>query len=144
MFTWRCGTAIPQVFTGKRDLAPPPPTSLSPSKCAPILIHLASGIVASGNGDSSDTSNLDNTFLRGIQETDEDGVAQFETIFPGHYTSRATHIHIIIHTNATVYENGTLGQEVSASHVGQAFFDQGKSLPCLNPATLSHILNRPP
>lgn len=83
-----------------------------------------SGVVASGNGDSSDTSNIDKTFLRGIQETDDDGVAQFETIFPGHYTSRATHIHILIHTNVTVYENGTLGNEVQASHVGQAFFDQ--------------------
>jgi hypothetical protein len=83
-----------------------------------------SGIVANGNGDSSDESNLDNTFLRGIQKTDSDGVAQFESIFPGHYTSRATHIHVLVHTNATLYSNGTLGNDVVASHVGQAFFDQ--------------------
>lgn len=83
-----------------------------------------SGIVASGNGESSDTTNINTTWLRGIQETDSDGVAVFDTIFPGHYTSRATHIHILIHTNATVYPNGTLGNEVSSSHVGQAFFDQ--------------------
>ncbi|KAH7141349.1 Intradiol ring-cleavage dioxygenase [Dactylonectria estremocensis] len=83
-----------------------------------------SGIVASGNGDSSDETNIDNTWLRGIQLTDEDGVAQFESIFPGHYTSRATHIHIMIHTNATLLANQTLGSENYASHVGQAFFDQ--------------------
>ncbi|KAI7773502.1 hypothetical protein LA080_010560 [Diaporthe eres] len=83
-----------------------------------------SGVVASGNGDSSDETNIDKTWLRGIQATDDDGVAQFETTFPGHYTSRATHIHILIHTNATVYPNGTLGNEVTSSHVGQAFFDQ--------------------
>ncbi|KAJ9145299.1 Aromatic compound dioxygenase [Pleurostoma richardsiae] len=83
-----------------------------------------SGIVASGNGDSSDEVNIDKTFLRGIQPTDSDGVTQFETIFPGHYTSRATHIHLMVHTNATIYPNGTLGNEVTASHVGQAFFDQ--------------------
>ncbi|GKT43635.1 uncharacterized protein ColSpa_03816 [Colletotrichum spaethianum] len=83
-----------------------------------------SGIVANGNGDSSDESNIDNTFLRGIQSTDEDGVAQFESIFPGHYTSRATHIHLLVHTNATLYSNNTLGNEISASHVGQTFFDQ--------------------
>ncbi|KAH7320576.1 putative extracellular dioxygenase [Stachybotrys elegans] len=65
-----------------------------------------SGVVSSGNGDTSDTSNLDKTFLRGIQPTDEDGVAQFQSIFPGHYVGRATHIHIM------------------SSHVGQAFFDQ--------------------
>lgn len=83
-----------------------------------------SGVIASGNGDTSDTSNIDKTFLRGIQETDEDGVATFETIFPGHYLSRATHIHILVHANVTVYDNGTLGNDVSSSHVGQAFFDQ--------------------
>ncbi|KAK7426878.1 hypothetical protein QQZ08_006624 [Neonectria magnoliae] len=84
-----------------------------------------SGILASGNGDSSDKTNIDNTWLRGIQLTDSDGVAQFESIFPGHYTSRATHIHIMVHTNATLLANQTLGSENYASHVGQAFFDQG-------------------
>lgn len=83
-----------------------------------------SGIVASGNGDSSDETNIDNTWLRGIQLTDDDGVAQFESVFPGHYTSRATHIHIMIHTNATLLANQTLGMDNYASHVGQAFFDQ--------------------
>ncbi|KAK9772182.1 putative Intradiol ring-cleavage dioxygenase [Seiridium cardinale] len=83
-----------------------------------------SGVVASSNGDSSDETNLDKTFLRGIQKSDSDGVVQFETIFPGHYTSRANHIHLMVHTNATLYCNGTLGNTVSASHVGQAFFDQ--------------------
>jgi protocatechuate 3,4-dioxygenase beta subunit len=45
------------------------------------------------NGDSSDASNLDATFLRGIQPSNDEGVVQFESIFPGHYTGRATHIH---------------------------------------------------
>lgn len=43
-----------------------------------------SEVSASGNGNSNDTANLNNTFLRGIQPTDENGVVQFETIFPGH------------------------------------------------------------
>lgn len=47
-----------------------------------------SGVSASGNGDSNDTSNLDATFLRGIVQTDVNGVAQYETIVPGHYTGR--------------------------------------------------------
>ncbi|KAM5356465.1 hypothetical protein ACJ41O_003111 [Fusarium nematophilum] len=83
-----------------------------------------SGIVASGNGDSEDSTNINNTWLRGIQRTDTDGVAQFESTFPGHYTSRATHIHIMVHANATLLPNMTLGSENYASHVGQAFFDQ--------------------
>ncbi|GMF10259.1 unnamed protein product [Phytophthora lilii] len=52
-----------------------------------------SGVVAESNGDSSDTTNLDKTFLRGVTPTDEDGVAQMITIFPGHYGDRATHLH---------------------------------------------------
>ncbi|EGX92460.1 extracellular dioxygenase [Cordyceps militaris CM01] len=83
-----------------------------------------SGVVANGNGNSADASNIDNTALRGIQATDTDGVAQFQSIFPGHYTGRATHIHVMVHTNATLYANQTLGNDVYASHVGQAFFDQ--------------------
>lgn len=84
-----------------------------------------SGIVASGNGaGTKDESNIDKTFLRGIQPTDSNGVAQFETIFPGHYTSRATHIHVLIHQNATLFGNGTLGNSVKSAHVGQTFFDQ--------------------
>jgi len=82
-----------------------------------------SGIVASGNGDSSDTTNLDNTFLRGLQPTDDEGVAQFQTLFPGHYTSRATHIHVLAHFNGTQYANGTYAGGY-VSHVGQLFFDQ--------------------
>jgi len=83
-----------------------------------------SGVVASGNGDSSDETNLDNTFLRGINQADESGVVQFDTLFPGHYTGRATHIHVMTHTlDATVNDNNTL-TGTSVSHVGQMFFDQ--------------------
>lgn len=83
-----------------------------------------SGVIAGGNGDQSDETNIDNTWLRGIQKTNSDGVAQFESIFPGHYTGRATHIHVMVHTNATLLANHTLGSDNYASHVGQAFFDQ--------------------
>lgn len=83
-----------------------------------------SGVVAQGNGDSSDGTNLNATFLRGIQQTDKDGVAQFQSVFPGHYTGRATHIHVMVHANATEQRNQTLGNSVYASHVGQSFFDQ--------------------
>ncbi|KAG8405105.1 hypothetical protein J3458_021787 [Metarhizium acridum] len=83
-----------------------------------------SGVVANGNGDSSDETNINNTFLRGIQKTDSDGVPSLTRCFPGTYTGRATHIHVMVHTNATELSNQTLGNQVYASHVGQAFFDQ--------------------
>ncbi|KAH0367061.1 aromatic compound dioxygenase, partial [Aureobasidium melanogenum] len=81
-----------------------------------------SAIVANGNGDASDTGNVNTTFLRGIAETDPEGVATFESIVPGHYTSRANHVHIITHTNTTLYVNGTMSPG-SIQHVGQLFFD---------------------
>jgi protocatechuate 3,4-dioxygenase beta subunit len=34
------------------------------------------------------------TFLRGMQRTDEDGMCVFETIYPGWYASRTVHIHV--------------------------------------------------
>lgn len=83
-----------------------------------------SGVSANGNGNSaSDTTNLDATFARGIQPTDTDGVASFDTLFPGHYTGRTTHIHVLVHLNATARDNATL-LDTTASHVGQVFFDQ--------------------
>lgn len=85
-----------------------------------------SGVAASGNGDSSDTSNLNATFLRGIQSTDSDGVVQFQSIAPGHYTGRANHIHILAHTEGTwsLLENNTITGGETTAHVGQLFFDQ--------------------
>jgi len=48
-----------------------------------------SGVVASGNGNSDDATNINNTALRGIQQTNSNGIVQFETIFPGHYTGKS-------------------------------------------------------
>ncbi|KAF5365180.1 hypothetical protein D9758_005369 [Tetrapyrgos nigripes] len=83
-----------------------------------------SGVSASGNGNSDDEANLNNTFCRGIQKTDEEGVAQWLSIFPGHYTGRTPHIHVLAHqTNGTDFPNGTyIGDSIS--HIGQVFFDQ--------------------
>ncbi|KAI9930669.1 hypothetical protein ASPWEDRAFT_106723 [Aspergillus wentii DTO 134E9] len=82
-----------------------------------------SGVQSSMNGNGNDASNLDKTFLRGIQKTDSDGVAQFKTVFPGHYDGRATHVHVVAHMNATLMSNNTLtGGYIP--HIGQLFFDQ--------------------
>jgi protocatechuate 3,4-dioxygenase beta subunit len=85
-----------------------------------------SGVVASGNGDSSDETNINNTFLRGIQESDSDGVVQFHSIVPGHYSGRTTHAHILAHTagNWELLDNNTISGGETSAHVGQLFFDQ--------------------
>ncbi|KAJ4465636.1 Intradiol ring-cleavage dioxygenase [Lentinula edodes] len=82
-----------------------------------------SGLVAMGNGNSDDESNMNSTFLRGIQQTDDEGVVTFDTVFPGHYSGRATHIHMIAHLNATLLSNNTLSGG-TVPHVGQVFWDQ--------------------
>ena len=82
-----------------------------------------SGTTENGNGNTNDTNVLKATWLRGLQKTDDEGVAQFDTIFPGHYTGRATHIHTILHLDAEERGNGTIF-DLSASHIGQTFWDQ--------------------
>ncbi len=48
------------------------------------------------------------TFLRGIQYTDSNGLASFDTIFPGFYVGRDTHIHIKVHIGGSVIYTGQL------------------------------------
>lgn len=38
------------------------------------------------------------TFLRGSQPTDQAGMVEFHTIFPGWYPGRTVHIHLMVHT----------------------------------------------
>jgi protocatechuate 3,4-dioxygenase beta subunit len=77
-------------------------------------LGMYSHYTAAGAGGLSDSSPAkDNTtFLRGIQFTDADGLATFLTIFPGHYVSRDTHIHLKVHINGTTV------------HTGQLFFNE--------------------
>ncbi|KAK0617799.1 Intradiol ring-cleavage dioxygenase [Bombardia bombarda] len=82
-----------------------------------------SGVVANGNGNFADKTNTKKSYLRGAQKTDTDGVVQFGTIFPGHYTGRTAHTHVLVHTNAVALANGTI-KDTTASHVGQFFYDQ--------------------
>ncbi|KAK2042843.1 aromatic compound dioxygenase [Colletotrichum somersetense] len=76
-----------------------------------------SGVAAAGQG------GLNTTFGRAVQQTDDDGVVQFDTIFPGHYVGRTTHYHIMSTDGAEILPNGTF-QNGTARNIGQLFFDQ--------------------
>jgi protocatechuate 3,4-dioxygenase beta subunit len=62
------------------------------------------------------------TYLRGVQLTGANGVAQFRTIYPGWYQGRAIHIHMKAHVGGRAagrtYEGGR------TAHTGQLFFNE--------------------
>ena len=71
--------------------------------------------------DESSESTVGQTWLRGVQLTGADGVAEFVTVYPGHYQGRTTHIHAKVHigghTSSKAYHGGHV------SHTGQLLFD---------------------
>ncbi|KAL4939221.1 hypothetical protein BDV06DRAFT_199333 [Aspergillus oleicola] len=82
-----------------------------------------SGVVATGN---EAVDGWDSTYLRGIQESDKDGIVTFQTIFPGHYDGRAIHTHLLTHIGSKVNKNnGTLAIGTgSVAHIGQLFWNE--------------------
>lgn len=70
-------------------------------------------------------STVGQTWLRGVQLTDANGLAAFETIYPGHYVGRATHIHVKVHIGGT--KTGTSYSGGHVSHTGQLMFDDAIS-----------------
>jgi protocatechuate 3,4-dioxygenase beta subunit len=59
------------------------------------------------------------TYLRGIQLTDGNGLAEFATIYPGQYPGRTTHIHLKVHVGGRRGDGTYSGGHVS--HTGQLF-----------------------
>ena len=70
--------------------------------------------------DEGSEGTVGQTWLRGAQLTDAHGIAEFRTIYPGHYQGRTTHIHVKVHVggthSATAYHGGHV------SHTGQILF----------------------
>ena len=78
--------------------------------CAPLkdafvdIWHTDAGGVYSGYpGQLGGLDTSGQTFLRGTQITDADGVALFDTIYPGWYPSRTVHIHFKVHYRNSTY-----------------------------------------
>ena len=119
--------------------------------CRPIsgaavdIWHCDAGGEYSGfNGNSlSATQQLgtnDKRFLRGVQVTDDAGLATFATIFPGWYEGRSIHIHLRVIEGgapALTYDGGHV------AHVGQAFFSEADTQRILaNDPYRSHVGQR--
>ncbi len=86
------------------------------TRCLPIpgavveIWHSDAQGAYSGFGEGASS----HTFLRGSQVADANGVATFDTIYPGWYQGRATHIHM----------KARQSKSASQVHTGQMFFDE--------------------
>jgi protocatechuate 3,4-dioxygenase beta subunit len=80
------------------------------STCKPIrgaavdIWHADAGGVYSGFGAGSGNR----TFMRGVQRTDANGIATFQTVYPGWYRGRAVHIHVKVYVAGDVVHTGQL------------------------------------
>jgi protocatechuate 3,4-dioxygenase beta subunit len=80
------------------------------STCKPIkgaavdIWHADAGGVYSGFGAGASSR----TFMRGIQKTDANGMAIFQTVYPGWYQGRTVHIHVKVHVGGSVVHTGQL------------------------------------
>ena len=83
--------------------------SCKPVKNAAVDIwHASAGGVYS---DEQQNNTVGQTFLRGVQKTNANGIATFTSIYPGWYPGRTVHIHVKVHVGGNVI------------HTGQLFFD---------------------
>jgi len=94
------------------------------SGCSPLsraqvdVWHADAGGVYS---DESSEGTAGQTYLRGYQTTDANGSVIFESIFPGWYSGRTVHIHVLVRTFST---SGTETLEYTT----QLFFDPALTL----------------
>ncbi|HKO38742.1 MAG TPA: intradiol ring-cleavage dioxygenase [Solirubrobacterales bacterium] len=97
-------------------------TVVDASTCEPIrdaavdvwhcdALGVYSGEPPKGSGGSA--------WLRGIQLTDRDGLAEFATIYPGQYPGRTTHVHLKVHTGGRRGDGTYSGGHTA--HTGQLF-----------------------
>ncbi|CCO32557.1 hypothetical protein RSOLAG1IB_05321 [Rhizoctonia solani AG-1 IB] len=74
------------------------------------------------------------TWLRGGFATNNEGMVEFNTIYPGYYTGRAIHIHTMVQTGYQVASNGSIVSHAGqVRHMGQIFFEES-----LNDQVLAH------
>ena len=77
---------------GVSNCEPVPNALVNIWHCDARGVYSEFGQVSGNPADASDAS-----WLRGYQITDGSGICEFETVFPGWYPGRATHIHFDVH-----------------------------------------------
>jgi protocatechuate 3,4-dioxygenase beta subunit len=100
-------------------------TQVNGSACTPLAgtyVDLwqcdAQGVYSDVDDRSTGSRAGSSKFLRGYQVTDENGLVQFTTIFPGWYRGRAVHIHFKVRT--------ALDDRNAREMVSQLYFDDAQ------------------
>ncbi|GAA5938977.1 hypothetical protein JCM1841_002728 [Sporobolomyces salmonicolor] len=78
-------------------------------------------------------TNDDGTFCRGGYSTNDAGLVEFTSVFPGYYTGRTVHIHVMVRKDYEIAENGTIiARSGTVINEGQIFFDEALIAQVLN------------
>ncbi|GAA5878415.1 hypothetical protein JCM8547_003593 [Rhodosporidiobolus lusitaniae] len=116
-------------FGGLGGMSGAPPSGTAPSSAAP------SGSARLAKRSDTDAYD-DSTFLRGGYPTNDEGVVEFTSVFPGFYTGRTTHIHMIARKNYVIANNGTIISSAgTVEHIGQLFFSESWNSLVFNTST---------
>ncbi len=110
----------------------------------------AAGVYSGFMGQLGGLDTSGQTFLRGTQVTDAAGVAVFDTIYPGWYPGRTTHIHFKVHVSSTMEATSQIyfPEEVTADVYEAAPYDErgqkdtpnaGDGIAVANPAPLAEV-----
>ena len=121
------GTTRPSVINGLPLLLGITVYQLIGKECKPVkdaqvdLWHTdAAGVYSDESNPMNHEDTSHQTWLRGYQMTDAEGLAAFKTIYPGWYSGRTPHIHFKIRHFA-------VGGNSAAEFTSQFFFDEAES-----------------
>ncbi|MCZ7582674.1 MAG: hypothetical protein M5R36_04685 [Deltaproteobacteria bacterium] len=107
-------------------------TVVRASDCSPIkdaavdIWHCDAGGLYSGYpGQLGGVDTTGETFLRGTQITDDAGIARFDSIYPGWYPGRTTHIHFKVHLSSNLEATSQMyfPEDVTTAVYGTAPYD---------------------
>ncbi|GAA6062291.1 hypothetical protein JCM10212_004379 [Sporobolomyces blumeae] len=100
------------------------PSGMAPSGAASAAMPSSSSsstIAKRTVGDGSD----DGSFFRGGYPTNANGLVEFQTMFPGFYTGRAVHIHVLVRKDYEIADDGSIVSDSgTVLQEGQVFFDE--------------------
>ncbi|KEP49175.1 putative protocatechuate 3,4-dioxygenase beta subunit, partial [Rhizoctonia solani 123E] len=121
---WSCNSTgyYSSFTTAPPAMAPPLPASTDP-----LYTNSATRSVLIGYGQMNTSGNKTDelSWLRGAYPTNNRGLVEFKTKYPGYYTGRAIHIHTVVTTNWTYLTNGTVvSKSGNTRHIGQLFFEE--------------------